>query len=427
MEGKISLYELQQLIRDSLYLSLPDFYWVTAEIAEIRENYSGHCYLELIEKQEDDKNVRARVKAVIWGNRNRFLSAFFRDATGDYLREGMKILVKSKIEYHELYGLSLVISDIDPAYTIGEMALKRQMIIKRLGEEGVISMNREIQFPLLPQRIAIVSSENAAGYRDFMSHLKGNSYGYVFYTALFEAVMQGAETEKSVIAALDRIADNAEHFDMVAIIRGGGAVSDLSWFDNYNIAFHVTQFPLPVLTGIGHEKDLSVTDIVAFQALKTPTAVADFIVEKAAAAEETLNELIIRINDLTSSEIERKRIVMESLKMRITGSSAALVSGSGMTLDRHRSDIKKSVSHFLEKTTRRLETFLNMLVALDPKNVLRRGYSITTVRGKVLRNSSEVNTNDRIKTKLYSGEIESNVINILIPPAPFSPEGKKGV
>jgi exodeoxyribonuclease VII large subunit len=426
MEGKISLYELQQLIRDSLYLSLPDYYWVTAEIAEIRENYSGHCYLELIEKKEDDKNVRARVKAVMWSNRYRFLSSFFRDATGDYLREGMKILVKSKIEYHELHGLSLVISDIDPAYTMGEMALKRQMIIKRLEEEGVISMNREITFPLLPQRIAIVSSENAAGYRDFMSHLKGNSYGYVFYTALFEAVMQGTETEKSVISALDRIADHIEYFDVVAIIRGGGAVSDLSWFDNYNIAFHITQFPLPVLTGIGHEKDLSVTDIVAYQALKTPTAVADFIIEKTAEAEEILNNLITRINDLTNYEIERNRTMLESLKMRITGSSAALVSGTGMKLDRHSSDLKRSAVYFMEITNRRIDAYLNMLSALDPVNVLRRGYSITMARGKVLRDSREVSGGDKIMTRLYSGEIESNVTNILIPPAPFSPEVKKG-
>lgn len=416
MEGKISLFELQQMIRDSLYLSLPDFYWVTAEIAEIRENYSGHCYLELIEKQEDDKNVRARVKAVIWSNRFRFLNSFFRDATGDYLREGMKILVKSKIEYHELYGLSLVISDIDPAYTIGEMALKRQLIIKRLEEEGVISMNREIAFPFLPQRIAIVSSGNAAGYRDFISHLKGNSYGYAFYTTLFEAVMQGSDTEKSVIAALDRIADHVQHFDVVVIIRGGGAVSDLSWFDNYNIAFHVTQFPLPVLTGIGHEKDLSVTDIVAYQALKTPTAVADFIIEKTAAAEEILNELIIRINDLTSSEIDRNRIIIESLKIRLSGSSVMFVSGCRMTISRLAADMTKNSLSYLERTAEKLKVFMNMLSILDPGNVLRRGYSITMVRGKVLRNSSEVNRHEKIITKLFSGEIESNVINVLIPP-----------
>ncbi len=198
MNEKLSLTELQQIIRDSLYLALPDFYWVTAEISEIKENYAGHCYLELIEKQPDEKNVKSRVRAVIWSNRYRFLSSFFQDASGESLKEGMKILVRIKVEYHELYGLSLVISDIDPSYTIGEMALKRQMIIRRLEEEGVISMNKDLEFPLLPQRIAIISSGNAAGYRDFISHLKENSYRYIYYTALFETVMQGTETEHSV-------------------------------------------------------------------------------------------------------------------------------------------------------------------------------------------------------------------------------------
>ncbi|MDM7919648.1 MAG: exodeoxyribonuclease VII large subunit, partial [Methanosarcina sp.] len=207
-------------------------------------------------------------------------------------------------------------------------------------------------------------------------------------------------------AALDRIADHG----------GGGAVSDLSWFDNYNIAFHVTQFPLPVLTGIGHEKDLSVTDIVAYQALKTPTAVADFIIEKTAAAEEILNELIIRINDLTSSEIDRNRIIIESLKIRLSGSSVMFVSGCRMTISRLAADMTKNSLSYLERTAEKLKVFMNMLSILDPGNVLRRGYSITMVRGKVLRNSSEVNRHERIITKLFSGEIESNVTNVLIPP-----------
>src|SRR4030042_1106598 len=236
MEERLSLTELQLIIKDSLYMALPDMYWVVAEISEMKENYAGHCYLELIEKHPDEKNVRARVKAVIWNKRFRFLRSFFENVAGDQIREGMQVLVKAKVEYHEIYGLSLVISDIDPSFTIGEMALKRQMIIKRLEEEGVFTMNKELAFPLIPQRIAVISSRNAAGYAAFINHLKKNSYGYVFYTALFETVMQGTETEESVINSLDRIADNAEMFDVVAIIRGGGSVSDLSWFDNYRIA-----------------------------------------------------------------------------------------------------------------------------------------------------------------------------------------------
>ena len=213
MTEKISLTELQLIIRDTLYLALPDVYWVIAEISELRENNAGHCYLELIEKNPDEKNVRARVRAIIWSNRYRFLRAFFENMTGESLREGLKILVKIKVEYHELYGLSLIISDIDPAFTIGEMAVKRQLIIKKLEQEGVFSMNKELLFPAVPQRIAIISSKNAAGYSDFVNHLKGNSFGYVFYTALIETTLQGTDTEQGVISALDTIAINSKMFD----------------------------------------------------------------------------------------------------------------------------------------------------------------------------------------------------------------------
>jgi exodeoxyribonuclease VII large subunit len=410
MTEKLSLTELQLIIRDSLYLALPGFYWVTAEISEIKENHAGHCYLELIEKQSDEKNVKARARAVIWSNRYRFLSSFFRDASGESLVAGMKILVRIKVEYHELYGLSLVISDIDPAYTIGEMALKRQMIIRRLEEEGVISMNRELVFPLLPQKIAVISSESAAGYRDFISHLKGNSDKYVFYTALFEAVMQGTETEESVISALDRISYHPGLFDVVAIIRGGGSQSDLSWFDNYNIAFHVTQFPIPVITGIGHEKDLSVTDLVASRALKTPTAVADFLIEQAANAEAGLNELIVQITEVTRSEIEDSRSLIESLRIKMISAAGSVAAGKKLMIDRHRSDLLKGTINFLEKIKTRMGVLENTLGILDPENVLRRGYSITTYKGRLIKSVTEVNAEDVIDTRLNDGMINSKVI-----------------
>jgi len=291
MTEKLSLTELQLIIRDYLYLALPGIYWVIAEISELKENYAGHCYLELIEKHPDEKNIRARVKAIIWSNRYRFLKAFFENSTGESLREGLKILVKTKVEYNELYGLSLIISDIDPAFTIGDMAMKRQQIINKLEQEGVFSMNKELDFPIVPQRIAIISSKNAAGYSDFINHLRGNSVGYVFYSALIETSMQGTETEQGVISALDKIALNAHLFDLTVIIRGGGSQTDLSWFDNYNIAYHVTQFPLPVITGIGHDKDISVTDMVAYRSLKTPTAVADFLIDSVAATDNHIIEM----------------------------------------------------------------------------------------------------------------------------------------
>lgn len=410
MNEKLSLTELQQVIKDSLYIALPDFYWVTAEISEIKENYAGHCYLELIEKQPDEKNVKSRVRAVIWSNRYRFLSSFFKDTTGESLSMGMKILVRIKVEYHELYGLSLVISDIDPSYTIGEMALKRQMIIRRLEEEGVISMNKELEFPLLPQRIAVISSESAAGYRDFISHLTGNSYRYIFYTALFETVMQGTETEQSVISALDRISDHPGLFDVVAIIRGGGSQSDLSWFDNYNIAYHVTQFPVPVITGIGHEKDLSVTDIVASQALKTPTAVADYLIEQTANAEAGLNEMFLKINEITRSAIQENRSLIEAFRIKMISAAGAIAAGKKLMVDRHRGDLTKSTMNLLEKIKTRISVLENSLGILDPENVLRRGFSITTLNGRLIKSAREVGTDDIIDTRLNDGMINSKVI-----------------
>ena len=455
MVEKVSLTELQLIIRDSLYLALPDFYWVMAEISELKENNAGHCYLELIEKQPDDKNVRARVKAIIWSNRYRFLKAFFRDSTGETLREGLKILVKIKIEYHELYGLSLIISDIDPAFTLGEMALKRQLIINKLEQEGVFSMNKDLIFPLVPQRIAVISSKNAAGYSDFMNHLKSNSFGYVFYTALIEASLQGTETEHAVMNALDRIALNLDFFDLVVIIRGGGSQTDLSWFDNYNIAYHITQFPLPVITGIGHEKDVSVTDMVAYMALKTPTAVADFII---GSVSETDNHII----NLSSDIIEASRVVLEKNRNRIETSAIKLFPLSRVLL----SEIKEQLSSFLleinntgkkqiskatlipanqaSRLSSAVKSFIslkvnslerniqklintsvtlisgnktgvnnmeNKLELLNPENILRRGYSITTMNGIIIKDRAQVKEGDLIDTQLYDGLLNSKVMN----------------
>ncbi len=317
MAEKLSLAELQQIIRDSLYLSLPQTFWVAAEISEITVNSSGHCYLELVEKNPEEKNIRARIRGIIWNSRFGFISSLFENMTGELLKSGLKILVRAKVEYHELYGLSLVISDIDPAFTLGDMAVKRQLIIKRLEDEGVFSMNREIGLPLLPQRIAVISSKAAAGYTDFINHLTTNSPGYVFYTALIETPMQGIETEQGVISALDRIADHADLFDIVVIIRGGGSQTDLSWFDNYAIAYHITQFPLPIVTGIGHEKNMSVADMVACRALKTPTAVADFLIDAMVYAEEHLNGMSVSIREAARIILSDNKGILETFGIKL--------------------------------------------------------------------------------------------------------------
>jgi exodeoxyribonuclease VII large subunit len=410
MNEKLSLTELQLIIKDSLYLALPDMYWVVAEISEIKENYNGHCYLELVEKHPDEISIRSRVKAVIWSSRYRFIKSFFENSAGESLRDGLKILIRVKIEYHEIYGLSLVINDIDPAFTIGEMALKRQQILKKLEEEGVLTMNKDLDFPVVPQRIAVISSANAAGYTDFMKHLKGNSFGYVFYTALFETPMQGRETESGLIKALDRIASHLDKFDLAVIIRGGGSQTDLSWFDNYNIAYYITQFPLPVITGIGHEKDLSVTDIVAHRSLKTPTAVADFLIDCMNNAENHLVDLSNEITDRSKLMLEKSKKKIETARLRLIPVARAQLSLNGTAIIRKKEILASSSKNRLSIINNQLAGFNNSLKILDPENVLKRGYTITSMKGKILKKSKQLKRDDVLDTKFSDGSLSSKVL-----------------
>jgi exodeoxyribonuclease VII large subunit len=350
--------------------------------------------------------------------------------------------------------LSLIISDIDPAFTIGEMAMRRQQIINKLEQEGVFSMNREMDLPMVPQRIAIISSKNAAGYSDFINHLKGNSFGYVFYTALIDTVMQGTETESGVINALDKIAEISDLFDLVVIIRGGGSQTDLSWFDSYNIAYHVTQFPLPVITGIGHDKDMSVTDMVANRSLKTPTAVADFLIDCVAAAENHLVEMKSEITELVRIIMEKNRnridtsaikllpltrIMLSVIKDKLSGKIIDIINvGKEQTFkaalipanleSRLYSDIKSFLwirEELLKRTLRelsgvtsdnlslnnnKLSGFENTLNILNPENVLQRGFTITSLNGRILRNHDQAKANDLIDTEFHDGSVKSRVV-----------------
>jgi exodeoxyribonuclease VII large subunit len=415
MAGKLSLYELQLIIRDSLYMALPDMYWVVAEISELKENYAGHCYLELIEKQPDEKNIKARVRAVMWCKRYNFLKSFFENSTGETLREGIKVLVKAKVEYHELYGLSLVICDIDPAFTVGDMAVKRLQIIRRLEQEGVFTMNKDLELPLCIQRIAVISSAGAAGYTDFMNHLTLNSSGYVFYTKLFESAMQGADTEEGITGALDRIAAHAGMFDVVAIIRGGGSQLDLSWFDNYSIAYHVTQFPLPVLTGIGHDKDLSVTDMVANTSLKTPTALAGFILDHVAAVEARLTDSGNALKEKSRLIIERKKNRIETFGLKLLPLSKMLISRISELLARAETALRNDSRNIIRLRKSEIENFQRALVILNPDNVLSRGYTMTMKNGRIIKKSLELKGGDLIDTKFSDGSITSRVFSNLNP------------
>ncbi len=456
MNDRLTLTELQLLIRDSIYLSMPGFYWVVAEIAEIRDNYTGHCYMELIEKHADEQNVRARIKAVIWNSRNAFVRSYFENITGETLKPGIKILVKARVEYHEIYGLSLIVTDIDPSFTLGEMALKRLQILKRLEDEGVLNMNKDLNFPLVPQRVAIISSRNAAGYTDFMKHLTGNIRGYKFYTWLAEATMQGNDTEAGIIAAFERIASNISLFDAVVIIRGGGSQTDLSWFDNYNIAYYITQFPIPVLTGIGHEKDSTVADMVANKSLKTPTAVADYLVECMTAAETLLSELSseITVKGTTLLQENREKIdsfrikliplarfmiseireelsetiidmintgkgyilkaglIPSDLKSRLGPAARSLMYRNESAVTEKKNQLLRSSSGFLTNLNQRVLISCSSLKILDPVNVLKRGFTITFRKGQIIKSVKQVNEGEIIDTLFYDGSVKSKINHI---------------
>jgi exodeoxyribonuclease VII large subunit len=315
MSTNFRLSELNLMVKESLQTSFPETVWVMAEISEMKVNRNGHCYLELIDKDPQSNEVSAKARATIWSWQFRFIQPYFETITGQLFTSGIKVLVSATVEFHELYGYSLNIKDIDPTYTLGDIAKKRAEIINRLTEEGVIDMNRELAIPEIPSRIAIISSPTAAGYEDFIDQLLNNNYGFKFYTKLFAANMQGNDAASSIIAALDQIFEKEDLFDVVVLIRGGGSQHDLSCFDDYDLALHISQFPLPVITGIGHEKDQSIADMVAHTRMKTPTAVAEFILSIFEDRESELYELQQKIHRLTNYIIDNEsRKVNEYIK-----------------------------------------------------------------------------------------------------------------
>ncbi|MBS0010056.1 MAG: exodeoxyribonuclease VII large subunit [Bacteroidales bacterium] len=456
--NRYSLSELQKHIRKALEEQFPGFYWVSAEISEIKINYSGHCYLELIEKDANE-DIKSRVRAVIWSRRARILMPYFENIAGQALTQGIKVLLKVNIEYHEVYGLSLVITDIDPAYTLGELALMRRQIISRLEAEGVFNLNRELPFPLLPINIALISSEQAAGYRDFMDELMNNEYAYRYKTRLFSAVMQGRETEASVMAAINSIFEQIADFDLIVIVRGGGSQADLSWFDNYNIAYLLTQLPVPVLTGIGHEKDLSVTDMVAHRSFKTPTAVADFIISQSLKTEEYLaglresiikasrelikeqrtiiNRISVNMSPLVRSALQNKRILLNRSALRLSGNTQSFLSQNSAKIKtlkinlgkrsyRHIDDKKLHISELNKKIRPAwlryksqkqalLDNYSRSIDYLSPTRVLERGYSITLYNDKAVRSSNDLHPGSEISTVLHLGRVESKVFDLKKP------------
>lgn len=404
--------------------------WVIAETSDLRLNRSGHCYTELIEKDARGETV-AKMGAAIWaGNYSKLYNKFLK-ATGQVLATGMKVLVNVSVSYHRLYGMKVVINDIDPSYTMGDMERQRQEILNRLKAEGIIDMNKQLPFPQVPQRIAVISAEGAAGYGDFMNQLLGNPYGLQFYTCLFNAVMQGAQTVPTVLAALDRINAHQQLFDCVVIIRGGGATSELNSFDNYDLAANVAQFPLPVIVGIGHERDVTVLDYVAGKRVKTPTAAAEWLILQGTNALAHLNELqdavVTAVRDTVSQArehlayftsmipatarriIDTNRIRLDNNAKNIPVAANGLIANQRTRLNHAVERIGDVIAVAMQREQQRLQALQDKATLLSPDNTLKRGYALVRKGDKCVTAADQVHSGDQITVQFAVGTTDATV------------------
>lgn len=408
----LSLYELGRLIRLALNQGLPDAYWVQAELSEVREAYNGHCYIELVQKAERGNALLAKARGTIWANIYKMLRPYFENATGQRFAAGIKVLLQVSVEYHEQYGLSLTVHDIDPTYTLGDMARRRREILMQLEEEGVLTLNKELSMPLLPQRIAVVSAAGAAGYGDFCDQLMSNPYGFVFYPKLFPAVMQGDRVEATVIAALDRIAAERDEWDVVVIIRGGGATSDLSGFDTYPLAANCAQFPLPIITGIGHERDDTVLDLVAHTRVKTPTAAAEYLIATLSDATAALDTLVASLTANLTECIHREEARLQQIATRLPSLLALVHTRQLHRIEQIESRLKVAGAHSLVKQQHRLQLIEKIIEGASPSHILQRGYSITRCDGHVVRNAASLPVGAVLTTEFADGQVSSSVFSV---------------
>lgn len=385
-EKRYTLHTLNALVREAIAAELPDEYWVEAELSECRES-RGHCYMELVEKDETSNTPVAKASAKCWKQTWAMVQPYFERTTGQPLRAGMKVLLKVYPQFHEAFGFSWIVTDIDPNYTLGDMAQRRQQIIAQLKAEGVFDLQRELVIPRFCQRIAVISVATAAGYGDFCRQLEENEYGLVFYPTLFPAVMQGEQVEQSVIAALNRINGHADDYDVVVIIRGGGSTSDMSGFDTLSLAENVANFPLPIITGIGHDRDECVLDMVSNTRVKTPTAAAAFLIAHLADTLQHLNDLQQRLS-----------FMLTMFKTNFEHQ-----------LDQRYERICHAIQQRITQERHHLEMVEQHTALLDPSLLLRRGYSITLFHGKAVRDPQQLKAGDEIETRVEKGVIMSRV------------------
>lgn len=403
----ITLSELQRRVRQVLEERFALPLWVSAEIAEVKVNYSGHCYLELVEKGEGDGVPKAQARAVIWRSQYARIAAYFEAETGQRLAAGMRILAKATVNYHELYGFSLQLLDVDPAYTLGDMERQRQQTIARLQAEGVWEMNRQQAMPAVVQRIAVVSSSRAAGYQDFCNELAKSPYR--FCLTLFDAVVQGAAAEDSIVDALSRIAAAGEAFDAVVMIRGGGSSSDLNCFNAYRLCNHVAQFPLPVVTGIGHDKDTSVADMVAHTALKTPTAVAGWLVERMAETDGWLDCAALQLNDMTKAAMHASEVRLERLSGEVRRLSGELLTRQTLRLEHFTGLLPDAARDFLARQGVRLGNAAELIAGRSPERILRLGFAVLRAGGRAVTSAGSVAEGEQVEIEVSDGKIDATV------------------
>ena len=403
-----SLLELNRLVRATIEDTLCEQYWLEAEIGQIGEN-NGHCYLEFIQKIEGHNTPVARAKAKCWRNVWGSVRPYFEHTTGQTLTLGMKVLVLVHPDFHEAFGFSWIVDDIDPRFTLGDMARRRQEIIRQLKAEGVFDLNRELPLPLFTQRIAVISSSTAAGYGDFCRQLEENKRGFRFSVTLYESLMQGEGVERGIISALDKINAHIDDYDCVVIIRGGGATSDMSGFDSLLLAENVANFPLPVITGIGHDRDECILDMVSHTRVKTPTAAAAFLIDRLEQVARRIDDAADRITSYVQHRMEIEKMRLSRAAERIPILFSLVKSKQENKMETLNQRIASAVQRLIDRRRHTLDILEQRTKSLDPTLLLQRGYSITLVNGHALRSPSAVKPGDIIVTRLADGTVKSTV------------------
>ncbi|MEP2024090.1 MAG: exodeoxyribonuclease VII large subunit [Reichenbachiella sp.] len=401
-----SLYEFNLLVKKVLSEQLERSYWIIAEIGQINLHGNGHCYLELVEK--DNSYVKAKARGTIWANVFREIHPWFVSQTGTELKQGMKVLLNASFEFHEVYGISLNIKDIDVNFTIGERERKKQETLQQLEAEGIIEMNQGLELPIVTQRLAIISSESAAGYEDFMNQFESNAYGYRATLNLFPATMQGDAAPQSIIECLHQIHESENDYEAVILIRGGGSKMDLDCFDDYELCAHLAQFPLPILTGIGHERDQSIADLVAHTRLKTPTSVAEFLITRMLTFESEINQMQENIAQHTQELIFRQSEMINDLNFRWQLSAKQIVQHNTYQLEQMDHLIKQKPQAIVNQFKLNLSHNQKLIEAYNPQNLLNKGYSISRINGKVIKNQ-KIKPGDELETQTASQTIMSTI------------------